>query len=217
MVSQAQYIFLDAEFGGLEKEKYSLLTVYLTAVDADFKVIEDLYLYLKPDDGIYKVCASAMTVNKINLIEHDKIAITYKEAGTKLYNFLKKMSNDGKVKLIPSGHGVYGDVQWIVHHLISFGSWETFVSYRLLDTQATCRFLLACGLFPDTVSGSLVSIGQFLNVEVDINSAHDAKYDTELTLRVFLGLRDFLKKRYNQVSDKNFGFCIGDVPIQSSK
>jgi hypothetical protein len=39
--------------GGLEREKYSLLSVYLMATDDKFNVIGDLYLYLKPDDGIY--------------------------------------------------------------------------------------------------------------------------------------------------------------------
>jgi DNA polymerase III alpha subunit (gram-positive type) len=192
---KTQYIFLDAEFGGLEKDKYSLLSVYLMATDESFKRMDELSLFLKPDDGIYKVCASAMKVNKINLVEHDKIAITYKEGSTKLYNWLKQLTDDGKEKLIVVGHGVYGDVEWIIHHLISLGSWDKFVSYRKLDTQAVMRFLIACNIISDEVSGSLVSIGKFFGIDVKESDAHNAEYDTHLTWKVFLALREYLKNR----------------------
>lgn len=174
--------------GGLEREKYSLLSVYLLATDDQYKVISDCYLYLKPDDGIYKVCAEAMNVNKINLVEHDRKAITYKEGGTRLYNWLQVLTNAGKNKATVVGHGVYADVEWIIWHLMNRGSWETFTSYRKLDTQAVCQFLKACGLFPDTVSGSLISLAQHFGVVVDENACHDAKYDTELTFKVFQAL-----------------------------
>lgn len=183
------YLFLDNEMGGLEKEKYSLLTVYLMLTDDNFNVIGDLYLHLKPEDGIYKVCAEAMNVNKIDLIAHDAIAITYKEGATSLYNFLKKFTEDGKIKAIVVGHGVYGDVDWIIHHLMSRGSWEKFTSYRKLDTSAVCQFLRSCGLFPEDVSGSLMSLAKHFGVKVDESKAHDAKYDTEITFQVFQQMR----------------------------
>ena len=175
--------------GGLEKEQYSLLTVYLMMTDDNFNVIGDLYLYLKPNDGIYKVCARAMEINKIDLVKHDTKAITYKEGATALYNFLSKMTDNGKVKATVVGHGIYGDVEWILHHLISRNSFENFTSYRKLDTSSTCQFLKSVGMFPDDVSGSLVSLAEHFKVEVDKNSAHDAKYDTELTFKVFLAMR----------------------------
>ena len=175
--------------GGLEKEKYSLLTAYFLFTDDDFNPVDDLYLYLKPDDDIYKVCGSAMNVNRIDLKVHDTKAITYKEGGTKLYNWLKSVSNDGKFKLTPVGHGVYGDVEWVIHHLISRGSLEVFTSYRKLDTQAVCQFLKTCGRFPEDVSGSLKSIGDYFGIPNDENDLHDAKVDTLLTLEVFKALR----------------------------
>jgi oligoribonuclease (3'-5' exoribonuclease) len=185
---KSMYLFLDDEMGGLDREKYSLLSVYLLATDDQFNAIGSLYLYLKPDDGIYRVCAEAMNVNKINLVEHDTRAITYKEGSTKLYNWLKQLTNEGKTKATVVGHGVYADVEWIIYHLMSRGSWETFTSYRKLDTQAVCQFLKACGLFPETVSGSLISIAQYFGITVDENACHDAKYDTELTYKVFMAL-----------------------------
>jgi len=183
------YLFLDNEMGGLEREKHSLLTVYLMMTDDNYNVIGELYLYLKPDDGTYKVCGEAMAVNKINLLEHDKKAITYKEGGTKLYNWLKSLTDSGKVKATVVGHGIYSDVDWIVYHLMSRASFENFTSYRKLDTSSTCQFLKSVGMFPEEVSGSLVSLAKHFKVEVDENAAHDAKYDTQLTFKVFLALR----------------------------
>lgn len=175
--------------GGLEKDQYSLLTVYLVMTDDNFNILGDLYLYLKPNDGIYKVCARAMEVNKINLVEHDKKAITYKEGATALYNFLSKHTDGGKIKATVVGHGIYGDVEWILHHLISRNSFENFTSYRKLDTSSTCQFLKSVGLFPEDVSGSLVSLAKHFKVTVDESLAHDAKYDTLLTLGVFMAMR----------------------------
>ena len=186
------YLFLDDEMGGLEKEKYSLLTVYLMATDDNFNVIGDLYLYLKPDDGIYKVCGEAMNVNRIDLKIHDTKAITYKEGSTKLYNWLKSLTGDGKIKATVVGHGVYGDVEWIIYHLISRGSWEKFTSYRKLDTSAVCQFLKSCGMFPEDVSGSLVSLAKYFKISVDENDTHSTDYDTKLTFQVFMALRKLL-------------------------
>lgn len=192
MLASTMYLFLDNEMGGLDKEKHSLLTVYLMMTDDNYNVLGDLYLYLKPDDGIYKVVADAMAINKIDLVEHDKKAIFYKQGGSQLYNWLKQSTDNGRVKATVVGHGVYGDVEWIIHHLISRGSWETFTSYRKLDTSAVAQFLKSVDMFPETVSGSLVSLAKYFGVPVDENAAHDAKYDTELTYKVFLEMRQKL-------------------------
>src|SRR6266704_2609170 len=103
------YLFLDNETGGVGPE-FSLLTTYLIALDDRLQKVSDLYLYLKPNDGIYQVGAQGMGVNKINLVEHDKRSITYKEGGTQLYNWLRALTLDGKIKLVVCGHGIYGDV-----------------------------------------------------------------------------------------------------------
>jgi DNA polymerase III alpha subunit (gram-positive type) len=185
------YLFLDNEMGGIGTQ-YSLLTVYLAVYDDNLQFVDELYLYLKPDDGIYKVCGEAMNVNRIDLKVHDTKAITYKEGGTALYNFLKKHGSAAN-RLVPVGHGIYGDIELIIHHLVSRGSWESFVSYRKLDTQAVCQFLKACGMFPETVSGSLESISNHFHIQVDEDKLHDAKYDTLLSVEVFKGLVNLIK------------------------
>src|ERR1039458_10787360 len=103
-----KFVALDVETGGIGIE-YSLLSAYFLALDDKFNKIDDLYLFLKPDDGIYKVCGEAMNVNRIDLKIHDTKAIIYREAGTILYNWLKKLTDDGKIKAIIVGHSISGD------------------------------------------------------------------------------------------------------------
>jgi oligoribonuclease (3'-5' exoribonuclease) len=195
----ATYLFIDDEMGGLDKDKHSLLQVYLMAVDANFKIVDDLNLLTKPDDGNYCVCAEAMNVNKIDLVKHDALAITYKEASTKLYKWLQLLTDDGKIKLVVVGHGVYGDVEWIIKYLLSRGSWEKFTSYRKLDTSAAVQFLKACDIFTDEVSGSLESLSKYFGIPFDENKAHNAKYDTEKTYEVFLALRKMMANQWSGV------------------
>lgn len=208
------YIALDNEMGGVTLD-YSLLTSYLVILDDNLNPVDELSLYLKPDDGIYRVCGRAMEVNKINLAEHDKIAIPYKEGGTRLYKFLDKHRNTVPVisnlvktnRLTPIGHGIYGDIAFLTHCLMREETWEMFVSYRKLDTQAVCQFLKLCGKFPDDVSGSLESLGKHFGIITEganglvsyvglydcIVNLHDAKVDTMLTVEVLKKLKELMK------------------------
>jgi len=172
--------------------EYSLLSVYLMAIDDNFQQIDELNLLVMPDDGKFIVQGEAMGVNKIDLYAHSLKAKPYKEAGTILYQWLDKLTNKGQIKFTPIGHGIVGDIKFITKYLISRGSWEKFVSYRTLDTSSVCQFLKSCDMFPETVSGSLVSLAQHFGIEADENAAHNAKYDTELTFKVFVALRKIL-------------------------
>jgi DNA polymerase III alpha subunit (gram-positive type) len=183
-----KWLFLDNEMGSTEPD-YSLLTSSFLVVDDNFNVVDSLDLFLKPNDGRYIVAAEGMSVNKIDLVEHDKIAITYKEGGTQLFNFLRKVTGDGKNKLNVVGKGIYGDIQFIEKYLISRGSFEKFTSYHIVELSSIVQFLKSCGLFPDEVSGSLVSLAKHFKIEVNENIIHSAQYDSELTFQVFLALR----------------------------
>lgn len=180
------FIFLDVETGGIGPD-YSLLTAYFLATDENFNKIDDLYLWLKPDDGIYRVCGEAMNVNRIDLKVHETKAITYKEGGTALYKWLDKLTGGGKIKSNVVGHNVAGDRNKICQCLINRGSWEKFTSYRLRDTQASAGFLIDCGILKD-ISGSLESLAKYFGIESNENDFHDAKYDTEKTMAVYQNL-----------------------------
>lgn len=188
-----KYVFFDNETGGIGL-KYSLLTTYFTVTDENFIPIDSLDLTLKPDDGDYIVCGEAMRVNRIDLSTHDIGACTYKDAKPKLYDFLKRNSSAGNIKLIPCGQGIRGDIEQIIDKLISKGSWETFCSYRVFDTSVFAQGLKIAGIFPKEVSGSLSSMADYFGIVYDKNILHTASGDTLVTIKVAQKLIGLIKK-----------------------
>lgn len=191
-----RYIAFDCETGGLNPDS-SLLTVYFVVLDSDLTtILGELDLKVKPNaGGSYKVSGEALGINKINLIEHDKIAITEGEAAQKLYAFLQLHNPMGSHKLIPVGHNVVFDELFIKEHLISSANWGKFVSYRHLDTGGISELLRATGHMPRDVKGSLGSIAEFLNIKFD--DAHTAKGDTLATVKVLRKIIRLLREESN--------------------
>lgn len=218
------FLALDTETGGIGLDK-SLLTLYAVMLDDNLVPVKvadcgipgavplategwptktlEISIKLKPNDGIYKVTGESLGINRINLTEHDKEAITYKEGGTLLYAFLEEcyaesrrlLTGNGsrnktelrkfsegdsqeskEVRLIPVGHNVAFDCAKIKECLVSSGTWEKFVSYRVLDTCSIARFLLLCGKLPKMGCGTEELVAHF-GIKLD-GTIHDAKVDT---------------------------------------
>lgn len=179
-MNNIKYLICDAEMGGRDIH-YSLLTAYFMVTNSEFNVLGDLYLPVKPD-GDYVVSGQGMEVNKINLQEHDKIAITYKQAKPELFNFLKHMSNG--VRLIPVGHGIRGDISHFQKYLISEGSWEQFCTYHYIDTSVVLQYLRAIGKMPEDGDGSIIALANYFNVKIE-GKDHDCRVDVLKTMGVF--------------------------------
>lgn len=183
MISKPYYLAFDCETGGVNGE--SLLTVFFLLLDRNLNEIDVLSLFTKPNNGVYQVTAGALKVNKINLIEHDKTAITYSKAGELLYKFLDKHSESGKTKLIPLGHNVFFDEMCVWGHLLSKPNYEKFVSYRRQDTGCIAQYLKDKGVIPESVTGSLASLVAHFNITTTDSEFHTAEGDTRLTVEVF--------------------------------
>ena len=169
------YIPFDTETGGLT-EGSSLLTAHFAVCDKDFNIIDELELLTKPNDGQYNVSAQALDVNKINLIEHDKVALSYSEAGQVLRNFLWKYSQNGKIKLIPVGKNVGFDVIKVTDNLLGMKTWNQFVSYRLYDITGIVIFLKRQGKLPQDAPDSLSGMAQFLGIQAEWHTAKGDNY-----------------------------------------
>ncbi len=185
------YIALDCEMGGIDL-KYSLLTAYFVILTDDLQPRSELYLRLKPDDGDYIVCGEALGVNKINLVEHDKVAVPYHEGRSQIGKWLRDtLGAPGKDRLRALGHNVGGDIRFVWQYLYSREKWENYVSYRQLDTATICQFLKDnCKLpkdvaSPGGLSGSLMSLVRYFGIPYDESTLHDAKVDTLLTVEVY--------------------------------
>ena len=183
------FIGFDTETGGIGDDK-SLLTAYFglyELVNGKFNQLDELDLKIKPNDGLYHITAESLDINKINLIEHNKVAIIEKIAGQQLYKKLQDWQLIAKDKLIPVGHNVNFDIRKVTTTLISLGSWENFVSYRLMDTCTIAQFYRICGKLPDNMSCALGHLAGYYKVNVSGN-AHEAKCDVEMTMGVLENL-----------------------------
>jgi hypothetical protein len=192
--SNLKYLILDTESGGREL-KYSLLTAYFMVTDDKFNILGDLYLLVKPDNGDYIVSGQGMGINQINLQDHDKIAIPYKEAKPLLYEFLRRHSagiingavtlNWMPIKLTPVGHGVKGDISHVISNLISEGSWEQFCTYHYIDTSVFLQILRAQRKMPVDCAGSVTALAKYFKLDEQGVIYHDAIMDTKITAKIF--------------------------------
>ncbi len=184
-----RFLAFDCETGGLEPDR-SLLTAYFIAYDENFNTLGDLDLKIKPDnDEPYIVDAGGLGVNKIDLVEHDKIAIPMKEAKRQLYDFLSAHKPEGKGKLIPVGQNINFDIGYLQQHVLSKKVWDNFVSYHPIDTAGIATVMKLLGLIPRSEKTRLTNLADIFNIP--FTNAHDAKADTIVTVKV---LRAMLKK-----------------------
>jgi hypothetical protein len=180
---EMKYCTIDTESGSRRASSTLLSAAFLITND-HFEVLDQLDLKLKLEkDGLYIVDAQGMAVNGIDIVAHDKVAMTYKEAKPVLYEFLKKNSNGER--LTPVGHGVKGDIHRIIENLISQGSWEQFCTYHYIDTSVVLQFLRACGKMPQDCDGSVGALVQYFGIELGDRSLHDAMVDAQLTMQVY--------------------------------
>lgn len=183
------FLGIDIETGGLTAD-VSLLTAYFgfyELVNGKFNKLDELDLKIKPNDGIYRVTGESLAINNINLVEHDKIAIFEKIAGQELYKKLQNWFVFSKDKFIPVGHNVAFDIRKITTTLISMGSWENFVSYRVMDTCTIAQFQRISGKLPENLSCSLGHLAGYYKVQIN-GKHHEAKCDVEMTMAVLENL-----------------------------
>lgn len=185
----SKYMVFDCETGGIDPNKCSILTLYAQVLDSNFNKLDEIELFIKPNDDIYQVTAEALAINKIDLKKHNEIAVTDSHAAMLFLEFIKAHSNTGKEKLIPVGHNVKYDIDMVTAKLIKKLTFEMFVSYRHIDTGVIGRYLQLVGKLPQTLGGSLSSFAK--HFELNTDKAHDAKGDVDMTVEIlkrFLGM-----------------------------
>lgn len=193
-IMKAKYLALDCEMGGIGLQ-YSLLTACFDLLDKDLNKVDRLYLQVKPDDGEYVLSARGMEVNGIDIVEHDKVAIPYKDAKSVLYAFLNQEgARTIENKLIVIGHQAHGDVAQICDKVISNNSWNNFCAYRVIDTAGIAQFLILAGLLilsEENQGASLAALARHYGVKEQPKVGHNAGDDVDITVGVLMGmLRD---------------------------
>lgn len=180
-MNNAIYIAVDTETGGIGPD-VSLLTAYIAILDQNMDIIDELDLAMRPDNGIYQCTGEALGINKINLVEHDKTAITLGKAGELFRALLMKHSPGGSIKLLPLGHNIAFDMEKLYQHVLNKKESQKYISYRCLDTGSTGNYLKACGIIPETVTGSLGSYVEHYGIPK--GDFHTARGDVLMTIGV---------------------------------
>lgn len=199
------YLAFDLETGGLDPNKADLLTGYFAMLDEDFKILEDLSLYLKPEGRLPIVESGAMAKNGIDIQKHleSPNTVTYAEGGKRLTAMVKRhLKKRGKYSnIIPFGYNISDfDIKWAKHYLIDSDTWNSMIHYRCLDVMSEVDVLKRHGWLPP-FCGPLSSMVDFFGVPK--GEAHVAKDDIIMTIGVFKKFRELMDSKKNGGNTKD--------------
>jgi len=196
---------LDSETGGLDEKKADMLTFYMCVVDEDMKIVDELNLALKPNDGRIPVAeAGALRVNGINLQDHlaRPDLVTYAEAKVLILHLLKKyLKKNGRwSNLKVLGQNYQFDLNFIWEYLIPKDEWSALVHHKGKDTMHWAELFISSGWWPSTAA-SLGPIVDYLGLPK--REAHNAKEDTLMCLDVYKAVLDLMKSKKQNSSGQD--------------
>ena len=171
-------LFMDTETGGLNEEKHSLLTIAF-AVYSNGKIVAEKEFFVKHKE--YLVTPVALSINKIDLVEHDKIATESNIVVKEIIEFIRE--NFGDVKPVIAGHNIDFDYKFIDKLFQNENEFlGEYVSHRKIDTCTLVNFLKATGRI-DIESASLEASIKYFQIQT--NARHTAKDDVRATIDLF--------------------------------
>jgi DNA polymerase III alpha subunit (gram-positive type) len=178
------YAFIDTETGGLDARIYSLLSISIHMVrelgQPPIAVYHEKILH-----DPYRIGAGALNVNKIDLIQHSKNAVTIDDARHGLRSWLALFGSNQRIR--PVGWNIPFDMNFIYEQLFPKREWESLgFSYHTLDVCALVEFLILQGKLPE--KRRLVDVAKHFGFDTD--GAHDASFDNQLCQLV---LQELLK------------------------
>jgi DNA polymerase III alpha subunit (gram-positive type) len=174
------YLVFDCETTGLIAS-CNVLTAYFMILDNELNIIDELDLKIKYP--FYIIFPKALEINKINILEHDKIAISKHEATNKIINFLKKY--DTKYLII--GHNINFDIDMLKNNkILTEIDINQYFEKNYLDTYLIAKDLKKNNLLSKCQSLSLTKLcyNFDINYKSDLNF-HNAKYDCYMTLGLY--------------------------------
>ena len=193
-------LWYDLETGGTDSKKHSILTGYWAIYNDQQEKIDELELYLKPDDGNVVADQEALDVTGIIVKEHleDPRTITYSEGSKRLLEFLEKHKIKGKRKHFrPCGQNIGFDEGFVMAQLVDEEIWRKLVHYRAIDTLQVLTFLQDVGFLPKEL-GNLGSQVDYFNIPK--GKAHDAKEDIRMTVDVYRAYCKLMKEKKDNIS-----------------
>lgn len=179
-------LFIDTETGGLDPNKHSLLSLGMVVWE-DMEIIDSQELLI--NDGKLSVTEEALSINKIDIDEHKKSAISSTQAIEKIFQFIgKHFPHQRKITL--AGHNVQFDVNFL-RFLFSRNNenFGKFFSHRIIDTSSILYYLYLAGLKQKAIS----SDEAFDLFEIKVEGRHTALGDALATAKLFTKLLSLTK------------------------
>ncbi|MCK4996673.1 3'-5' exonuclease [Candidatus Pacearchaeota archaeon] len=173
-------LVMDTETTGLSPRFNKTLTVGMLLVDVEkdfLKIIAENHIFVKHD--AYNSNRSALKVNGINLVEHDKIAVKPKIACSQINSFVDK--HDLRDTLLV-GHNFHFD-RGFLGALFDQGNSISKLNTEHEDTMRIWRNLKKEGNIPFDLRSNLGTIADYF--DIDYTKAHDALADCHITAKVY--------------------------------
>lgn len=175
-------LFIDTETGGLDPGKHSLLSVGLV-LWREAKIYDTKEIFI--NDGHLKATKEALEINRIDLDQHRKTAISPAEAIQQIIHFIKR-NFDSSEKITLAGHNIGFDISFIRYLFESqrykFGS---YFSHRSIDTSSILYYLYLAGLLESRIVGSSEAFKHF---GIEVSGRHTALGDSIATAELFTKL-----------------------------
>ena len=171
-------LVIDTETTGLSPRFHKTLTVGLLLIDVEkthLNILDENHIFIKHNH--YNASKGAMSVNKIDLIQHNQIAIPPKKACNQINKFIEKNVLH-EIPLI--GHNIAFD-RGFLNSLFDQGESLHKFHHEHEDTMWIWRNLQRQNKVPYGRSNLQTVAGHF---EIDYTKAHDALADCKITAQV---------------------------------
>lgn len=185
---ESRLLFIDTETGGLDPENHSLLSVAMVVWE-NMEIIDSQELLI--NDGILSVTNEALEINKIDIEEHKRLAISSSQAIEKIYTFINlHFPKDKKVTV--AGHNVQFDISFLkILFIQNKRDFSTLFSHRIIDTSSILYYLYLAGHIKKKAVSSDEAFELF---KIKVEGRHTALGDAMATAKLFNRLLDLIKR-----------------------
>ena len=101
---------------------------------------------------------------------------------------LVNITEKGKVKLIPVGHGVKEDLVLIWNQILNKDTCDNFISHKVIDTCIVSRFLQDSGFIPEDQSNKVGALCEYYGLGP--YELHNALEDATAHINIYQKQRD---------------------------
>lgn len=176
-------VFIDTETGGLSPNLHDVLTLACVIDDENKQTIFSKEWLIKGT----RVTEEALNVNKINLIEHNKVAQTIDEVAQELLELFKEKEINDYVIV---GQNVMFDIGFITRQIYPQNNTNPFINCFIHDTKQMAQtYKLKNNV--DLPKLNLQTLTEHFGMTVNF---HNALEDVKATRHVYYSLLERLQK-----------------------